>query len=145
MHAERTLRADSDPEPPTRGTQYKLTEDAALALGEALAGEPDQGQLAGQLADGQRVLVVSGKGLAGVQKILANPALSADVAWGAWVGASWLLAMSPSSGFFALEKLTVELECAGYECQRGQVDGLQVGAQLRENADRHSERIGANL
>jgi DNA-binding MarR family transcriptional regulator len=143
MHAEGMLEADSDPAPPTRGTQYCLTDDARFALAQALESTQVEREDAGRLTEGQHVLIASGAGVMAVQRVVADPALSAAVAWDAWLGASWLFAMNPESSFLTLKKLAAALERAGCDCQLGQVDGLEAGGQMREQASLEVERAGA--
>lgn len=138
MHAERILEADCDPDPPTRGTQYRLTHEGRVALEEALR-EARGGEELGSLVDDQRLLIVRGGRMTDIQEVLAEPVLSASIAWGSWLGASWLLAMAENASPHAWRKLTSVLEAAGYECERGRIDELQSGRQLREQSGSNLE------
>jgi hypothetical protein len=144
MHGERILEADSDPGPPTRGTQYRLTHEARIALDEVVDRTLGCRQEAGQLTDDQRLLIVRGDALADIEKVLADPGLSSAIAWGSWLGASWLLAMAPDCDAHAWRKLATVLEEAGYRCERGRIDELQSASRLRDQAASNLERAGAN-
>lgn len=142
MHAEGILESDSDPDPPTRGTQYRLTHEARVALqqlDEALGGQEETGRL----VDNQRLLIVRGEALAEVEEVLADPSLSSAVSWASWLGASWLLAMSPDSDGHSWRKLATVLERAGYQCERGRIDELQPASRLRRQFASNLERAGA--
>jgi DNA-binding MarR family transcriptional regulator len=130
MHGEGILEADSDPAPPTRGTQYRLTQEARVAL-EELDRAPAGKDEIGRLADGQRLLIARGEALLEIEQILADPSLSSAVAWASWLGGSWLIAMQPDSDGRAWRKLATVLEGAGYRCERGRVDEMQTARQLR--------------
>jgi hypothetical protein len=139
MHGEGILEADSDPGPPTRGTQYRLTHEARLALEQldgALAGEEE----IGRLVEGQRLLIVRGEELADIEKTVADPALSSAISWATWLGGGWLIAMQPDSDGHAWRRLATVLEGSGYKCERGRVDELQAARQLRRQSTSNLER-----
>ena len=142
MHAEGILAADSDPEEPTRGAQYRLTHEARIALeklDEALGGEEEPGHL----LDDQRLLIARGETLTDIEEVLADPALTSAIAWASWLGSSWLIAMRPDSDGYAWRKLASALERAGYLCERGRIDELQTGRRLRRQFASSLERAGA--
>jgi hypothetical protein len=141
MHAEGILEADSDPEAPTRGTQYRLKPEAKVALDDALAQIGSKRQEPGQLEQDQRVVIANGS-LVDLQEVLADPSLSAVVAWVAWLGASWLVAMSPEADAHALRRVATVLREAGYVCEPGRVDDLQESSRFRAQAERNLERAG---
>jgi hypothetical protein len=132
MHAERILEADSDPDPPTRGTQYRLTPDALVAL-EAVDDEQGFGEI-GRLSEGQRILIARGGALTEIERVMADPGLSSTVAWASWLGEGWLIAMQPDSDGHAWRKLATVLERAGYGCERGKIDELQAASRLRRQS-----------
>lgn len=132
MHGEGILEADTDPAPPTRGTQYRLTPDAKVALDQVL--QQQRKQEPGVLELDQRILLISGGNQTGLDQALSDPALSSELAWIAWVGPSWLIAMAPGSGAHALRRLTAVLEASGFTCQRGLVDDLRDGSSARSQA-----------
>jgi hypothetical protein len=142
MHSEGILEADTDPGAPTRGTQYRLTHEARIALDDIALQAHDDGQEVGRLFDNQRVLIVEGGSLAAVERALADPSLSAEVAWGAWLGASWLLAMTPGADGHSWRRLATVLEEAGCRCERGKIDELQAAGRLREQSASNLERAG---
>jgi len=142
MHSEGILEADTDPGAPTRGTQYQLTHPARIALDDIALQTRDEGQEVGRLLDDQRVLIVEEGTLAAVETVLADPGLSAEVAWGAWLGASWLLAMAPDADGHAWRRLATVLEKAGCRCERGKIDELQAAGRLREQSASNLERAG---
>lgn len=134
MHAEGILKADSDPAPPTRGTEYTLTPEGSAALDRVLELSLDERQEAGRLVEHQHLLIVSGPELVRFNEVVADPALSSAVAWATWIGASWLLAMAPESDRYARDKLAAALERRGYRCERAMVEDLVSGNRLREQA-----------
>jgi hypothetical protein len=142
MHAEGILEADSDPAPPTRGTQYRLKHEARVVLDELLAQIGDEHQEPGHLEADQRLLVARGNSLVGLETALADPALSTAVAWVAWMGSSWLFAMKADCEAHTLRRLATVLEQAGYECERGRVDELQAGHRFRAQSTANLERAG---
>jgi hypothetical protein len=142
MHSEGILEADSDPDPPVRGTQFRLSADARLALEQLDHGlMPDDD--AGRLSDDQRVLIVRGQQLVRVEKIFADPSLSTLIAWAAWLGASWLVALTPETDGHAWQRLGTAFESAGLTCERGRVDEVQTAALLRRRSAANLEQAEA--
>jgi len=141
MHSEKILEAKSDPDPPTRGTEYRLTHRAFVALDgldEARAGEARPGLLS---AD-QCVLIVKGRQLSGLEAAVADPSLSSDVAWASWLGSGWLIAMEPESDGHSVRKLATVLEARGYECDLGKLDEILPASRLRRQFDSNLQRAG---
>jgi hypothetical protein len=141
MNAERILEADSDP--PTRGTQYRLTHEAKIALeqlDQALS-TPDE---VGRLYNDQRLLIVNGEALVEAEQVLAEPANTAAIAWASWIGASWLIAMRPESDGHAWRKLATAFERVGYKCERGRVDELMSARILRRQSSANLDLADAN-
>jgi hypothetical protein len=98
----------------------------------------------GHLVNDQRLLIVSGQQLVGAEKIFAEPSLSALIAWVAWLGASWLIALAPESDGHAWQRLGTAFEQAGFTCERGKVDELQSTALLRRRSTANLERVEAS-
>jgi hypothetical protein len=142
MHGERILESDSDPDPPTRGTQYRLTPSARIALEEVDKGAAGEAEM-GRLVEGQRLLIAHGDALVGIEEILADPRLSSAIAWASWLGGGWLIAMQPDSDGHAWRKLATVLERAGYSCQRGRMDELQTARQLRRQSASNLDLVEA--
>lgn len=143
MHAEGILEADSGPDPPTRGTQYRLTHEARVALETLDRALGSEEEAIGRLMDGQRLLIARGEALAEVEEILRDPSLSSAISWASWLGASWLIAMDPDSDGHPWRRLATVLERAGFSCERGRVDELQPASRLRQQAASNLERAGA--
>src|SRR4051794_2247460 len=109
MHADGLLKADTDPDPPTRGTQYTLTSDGADALRAA-----QSESVVGRLIEGQRLLVIEYREtLDEPSKILAGPIAAGLVDWGAEVASGWLLALAEQVEHHRVRSLIRELERAG--------------------------------
>ena len=142
MHGEGILEADSDPDPPTRGTQYRLTPATRIALDEALSQIGAQRQEPGQLEQDQRLLVARGGELLNLEKALSDPSVSIEVAWVAWIGSSWLVALDPDAEPQTLRRLVSVLEGAGIECERGRVDELLDASRFRAQSRANVERAG---
>ncbi len=133
MHAEGLLIADSDPHPPTRGTQYRLSDDATEALHVSLSEESG----VGQLAAGQRLLVVERKkARLAATRILTESESTGLIAWGAELPSGWLLAMDPDADSFRVQVLAGAFERAGCRCYEAPVDAVLPGSQLRKRAAR---------
>jgi DNA-binding PadR family transcriptional regulator len=132
MHADGLLTADSDPDPPTRGTQYRLTALGLEALREALA---DAGYV-GQLAEGGRLLFVERrKGLLPASEVLASKVGAGLVEWAAELPSGWLLALVDGADAHRVHLLQGELEQAGCRWHDLHVDALVTGAMLRQRAE----------
>lgn len=128
MVSERLLIAD--PDPPVRGTMYRLNPDVRDALEEAAEGS----QQPGLLVPNQRLLLVrGGPGRTKSAQLLAKPGLSGAVAWSVRIDASGglLLAMSISVDNHQVDKLVVALEESGFECREGLVGEIESGRDLR--------------
>lgn len=131
MHSEGLLTAD--PDPPVRGTLYRLDPTAHAALEAALT----QGQPTGRLQEHQRFLLVEGVSDALLlHRILARPALSAPVEWAAEIDGSGrrLLAMEPNASSLQVEKLLVALTQAGLRCEQRRVGELLGSEELRRKS-----------
>lgn len=131
MAAEDLLIPDSLPI--TRGTQYRLA-DGARAILERLA---EEGQPLGQLAERQRLLLVSGTvATAEVQDLLAQSPLCGCVAWVAEINGAdgLLLAMTPGTRRNEVQRLALALHAAGLTCVHQEVGELFNGTQLRTEA-----------
>jgi DNA-binding PadR family transcriptional regulator len=141
MHADRWIEADCDPDPPTRGTQYRLTKLGRELLDAALAEE----RRVGELSDGQWLLLVEEQGLdedrtLEFHRAMKDPQLSGSLAWGAPFGWGWLLAFDSDARKFQRDELAIELGRAGFRCREARLDELLTGARLRERAVAHIEK-----
>jgi len=133
MHAEGLLESDSETDPPTRGTQYRLSETATVLLAEALADESG----VGVLEPGQRVLLVSyRKGFRRAAAVIASSDAAGLIAWGAELSDGWLLVLSEEVDTFRAQRLLASLEAAGCKCSHSPVDAVLAGAPLRERSER---------
>src|SRR5947207_2675782 len=131
MHGDGLLEADS--ETLTRGTQYRLTHSGHVALEEALAEEP----IVGQVAPEQWVMVLErtdGTRLTDFQGVVVRTTLSGAIAWGVDVGWGWLLAFTPGSEPFAVERAAAAFEDAGFRCRFARAMVLLSGNQFRSRA-----------
>jgi hypothetical protein len=137
MHAEGLLISDADPDPPTRGTQYRLSDDTSEALSEALLEESG----VGQLIEGQRLLVVERKKsrLAAIE-VLTESVSAGLIVWGAELPSGWLLAMDLDADSFRVQTLAVAFERAGCRCYEAPVDAIVPGSLLRKRATTVSRR-----
>ena len=144
MHGEGILEADSDPDPPTRGTQYRLKPEALIALDNALAQIGAKRQEPGRLEQDQRLIIARGGAQLDLERTLADPSLSLEVAWVAWVGASWIVALDPDAEPQLLRRLIGSLESGGFECERSRVDELTDASRFRAQSRSNVERIGAS-
>jgi hypothetical protein len=131
MHADGLLLADSDPDPPTRGTQYRLSESATQLLAEALS-EPN---VIGQLAPKQRLLLIERRKsrLAAIE-VLAGSTSAGVIAWGAELPGGWLLAIDADVDPFRVQRLSTAFERAGCRCREAPVDTVLSGTLLRRRA-----------
>jgi DNA-binding PadR family transcriptional regulator len=143
MHDEGIIESDSDPDPPTRGTQYRLSHKARIALDELMEQAVDQPDEAGKLTENQRLLIVRGEAFAELERVLADPGLSANVAWASWVGAGWLVAMIPDCSSHSWRRLATAIEESGNRCELGKVDEPQLGRHWREQSESNLERARA--
>ncbi len=131
MHAEGLLEADTDPEEPTRGTQYRLRPSHHDVLRESL----DERAELGRVAEGQRLLFVERrKGRARASAVLSSSVAAGVIAWGAEMPTGWLLALVPDASSFRVSQLVVAFEGAGCRCHEAPVDALASGQLLRERA-----------
>lgn len=129
MHAEGLLIAD---EPPTRGTQYRLSDEARIAL---LEQAEDDGDI-GVLAAGQRLLFVERPARrASALEVLAAESLTAPVAWVAETDGGWLLALTPDlEDAYPVDRLALAFERADVAVTEMYVAGLRNGRALRNRA-----------
>lgn len=139
MHAEGLLIADSDPDPPTRGTSYHLAEDALALLDQNLAPTDE----VGRLGEGQRVVFVERKkNLATASEVLAARVSTGLISWGAELPGGWLLVMVADADPFQVSRLVAAFERAGCRCRDAPVDALASGPQLRQRA---ATRLGQDV
>lgn len=133
MHADGWVRADSDPDPPTRGTQYWITPMGRALLEAALA----EDEPVGQLERDQEVLIVEQKGgrTMDFENVLSDVKVSGRIAWAATLGWGWLLVFEPGVAEFQVTRLTVALERVGFRCRHAQPRTLLSGSALREQAE----------
>jgi hypothetical protein len=131
MHAEGLLVADTDPDPATRGTQYRLSDAAAGLLMDALADESG----VGRVAPGQRLLTVDRHGARiDAAKVLTEGASAGIIAWAAELPAGWLLVVDAEVDPFRVQALCAAFEHAGCRCEQAPVDDVVAGPLLRERA-----------
>jgi hypothetical protein len=131
MHADGLLIADSDPDPPTRGTQYRLSDEAKEALSEALYEESG----VGQLIQNQRLLIVERKkSRLAATKVLTDSESAGLIVWGAELPNGWLLAMDLDVDSFRVQVLSAAFEREGCRCYEAPVDAVLPGSLLRKRA-----------
>lgn len=144
MHDDGWIEADSDPEPPTRGTQYRISALGRELLEEALAEE----RPLGELSEGQWFLLVEEHGLddertLSFHRVMGDARFSGRLAWGAPLGWGWMLAFEPGVDKFQRDELAIELGRAGFNCREGQPEVLLSGASIRDKAGAHiAKRTG---
>jgi hypothetical protein len=137
MHADGLLVSDSEPDPPTRGTQYRLSENATEMLAEVLAEESG----VGILEPGQRVLSIHRtKGLRRPAMVLSESHAAGLITWGAELPDGWLLVMSEDVDPFRVQRLLTGLERAGCVCRQAPVDAVLAGQPLRDRAEQLVEK-----
>jgi DNA-binding PadR family transcriptional regulator len=139
MHAEGILAADSDPGPPTRGTQYALS-----AMGQDLlrAALPDESDAIGRIEPGQRMLVVRRLGrLTEASEVLAGAKGNGLVDWGSELPDGWLLTLVENADRHRLDVFVTALERARCECRELTVDTLYTGTRLRDRARSLIEQV----
>jgi DNA-binding PadR family transcriptional regulator len=131
MHADGLLVADSDPDPPTRGTQYRLSPEASDVLRDSLGERAG----VGQLLRGQRLLIVERKqDRVRAASVLATSASAGIIAWGAELSSGWLIVIDADVDPFRIQRLCMAFERAGCRCREGPVDAVLAGSLLRERA-----------
>jgi DNA-binding PadR family transcriptional regulator len=131
MHTDGLLLADTDPDPPTRGTLYRLAESGARLLEETLQPRDELGHV----HDGQRLLHVEyDRDLTAASRVLVESVSAGVIAWGAELPAGWLLAMVPDADAFRVRRLVGAFEQAGCRCVSLPVDAVVDGARLRARA-----------
>jgi DNA-binding MarR family transcriptional regulator len=132
MHADGLLEADSDP--PTRGTQYRLTMSGSAAARQALEREEPVGRLTEQ----QTVMVIEPGGpeatLSHFDRVVSDPSVSGAVGWSAFFGWGWMLVFTPRTDLFQIKRLALRLDRAGYRTRFGRPEALISGATMREQA-----------
>jgi DNA-binding PadR family transcriptional regulator len=141
-HADGLVEADSDPDPPTRGTQYRISPVGRRLLEATLAEE----QPVGQLESGQRILIVEpGKRerRTEYERVVGDVGLTGRIAWGAPLGWGRMLVFEPGVDEFQVAELAIAFERAGFRCRDAQLGALASGSVLREQADAHLMRSGA--
>jgi hypothetical protein len=132
MHSDGLLISDSDPDPPTRGTQYRLSDNATEMLADVLSEESG----VGILEPGQRVLLVQRtKGLRRPAKVLSESHAAGLIAWGAELPDGWLLVVSEDVDPFRVQNLLAALERVGCKCRQSPVDAILAGQPLRKRAE----------
>jgi hypothetical protein len=131
MHADGLLVSDCDPETPTRGTQYRLSDVAS----EMLADAPAQVAGVGRLAAGQRLMIVERrKARRPPARVLMDSSTAGLIAWAAEMPDGWVLVMTADADPFRIQRLAVALEKAGCRCREAPVDSVLDGPLLRERA-----------
>jgi len=132
MHEDGLLAADTDPDPPTRGTSYRLTPIGAELLAEALSNESG----VGQLVQGQRLLTVRrGDDLLGPSEVLTQSKSVGMIAWAAEMPNGWLLVMSGEVDSFRAMSLRAAFEKTGCHCYEDRIDAVIGGTLQRERAE----------
>lgn len=148
MYADRLLVAT--PAPPTRGTVYSLSPAAERALDEALLQPPTRagGSPVGRFDHQGWMLLVEGTDdVVALNRILADPDLTADVAWAAETDTlgGLLLAMVPGTPAPSVHALYGALATAGVRCIRVHHTGEVYGAEtMRQHAQRVVSAIEAS-
>jgi hypothetical protein len=131
MHGDGLLVADSDPDPPTRGTQYRLSDEAKEALSDSM----NETGGVGQLAKNQRVLVVERKkSRLAATKVLTEGESAGLILWGAELPNGWLLVIDPDADVFRVQVLSAAFERTGCRCYEARVDDVHSGPMLRRRA-----------
>lgn len=131
MHSDGLLIADSDPDPPTRGTQYRLSDDAKEALSDSL----NETGGVGILAKNQRILVIERKkSRVAATKVLTESESAGLILWGAELPNGWLLVIDPDADVFRVQVLSAAFERTGCRCYEARVDDVLSGAMLRRRA-----------
>lgn len=139
MHSDGLLISDCDPDPPTRGTQYHLTDLATELLG----AEPYDEDGVGHLRRGQRLLIVERReGRRRATQVLTEGSSAGIIAWGAETPSGWVLAIAGNVDPFRVQDLSTDFEDAGCRCQEGSIDAVVPGSLLRERAKKLMERKG---
>lgn len=120
----------ADPDPPVRGTLYRLNPEARDALEEAAAGALQPGVL---VRDQRLLFVQGGEDRMQAMALLAKPSLSGAVAWAARTDASTglLLAMNPDADDLQVDKLIVALKARGFELREGVTGQITSASELR--------------
>lgn len=132
MHEDGLLKADTDPDPPTRGTSYRLTKVGAELLAKALSHESG----IGQLVQGQRLLAVRrGDDFLAPSKVLRQSESVGMIAWAAEMPNGWLLVMAGEVDSFRAMTLRVAFEKAGCRCYEDRIDAVIGGTLQRERAE----------
>lgn len=124
-----------------RGTRYRLSQSARLALDEVDA-EADR---PGMLRQGHRLLLVEPRaGCFGeVQAILADPEFTATLAWAVETGAGWLL-VTRAEAAHPFQRLRALLDRVA-RCEALVVDSVMSGGELSERAQWLLEDIAAHI
>ncbi len=131
MHSDGLLISDCEPDKPTRGTQYHVTESATELLG----AEPYDEDGVGHLKRGQRLLIVERrKGRRRATRVLTESSSAGVIAWGAETPSGWLLVIAGDVDPFRVQDLSTAFEAAGCRCQEAPVDAVAPGSLLRGRA-----------
>lgn len=107
----------ADPDPPVRGSQYRLNEAYLEALEEGLAERSPPGQI----AEGRRtILAIAPKRLA-LYEVLARPAVAGSIDWIAEFDGAGTTLIMLAEGADALDadRLAIALESAGVDYRLG--------------------------
>jgi hypothetical protein len=133
MYGDGLLIADTDPDPPTRGTQYRLSEEGHDLLRETL---PEESPGVGRLEADRRVLLVLRRGgLRKPAKVLASSTSAGLIEWGAELpGSGWLLTTIEDPDGHRLDALVAAFEKADCDCHLVGVGSLHTGTALRNRA-----------
>ncbi len=136
MYADGLLVAD--PAPPTRGSVYALSAEAELVLDEALTRPPSRTETTGGRLEAQsRLLLVEGTDdIPALNRILADPQLTSDVAWVAETDTrgGLLLAMAPHTPSAHVQRLFAVLMDSGIRCVRLHLGEIQSADEMRDQA-----------
>lgn len=131
MHGDGLLKADSDPDPPTRGTQYRLSARGEAALDATLAIDANVGSLTENL----RLVIVARKKLKPAAQVLASPVSAGVIAWAAELPDGWLLALEPGVDNYRVQTLLSAFEDARCRCWETSIQSLVNGQLLRSRAE----------
>jgi DNA-binding MarR family transcriptional regulator len=127
------------PDPPTRGSVYALTPEADRALGQALKqplARTEPATIGRVQPDGHLLLIDGTDEVFALNRILADPELTASVAWAAETDTrgGLLLAMAPGTTVQEVHALYGVLRDAGIQSFRLNPRAIQSAQTMRHNA-----------
>ena len=127
MHDEGLIEADS---PPTRGTEYWLSEAAKAALMEEIA----ETTVPGTIAERQRLYVMTAPDPPTFYELLGQTDVAGVIAWAAELGGQgeWLVALDLKSSPAEAARLSTAVRAIGFSCQDLLVQSILGAAQLRQ-------------